>query len=730
MEKRKTPKLGYSYPSNQKRCGPAPLASFEDLPSDDLLSSPDDSPEHRIPDLSPDSDVIQQGLDADARDLLLEPTDTVTPVNDRSPEEYERKLSSVSRETLTDVKETKGHNREQESTQERKGSRLEANGGGPQEKRKGSWTEVFTRGSSRSRSRSPQDEDHLVTPAKSPAADTKKKKGIFSFLKKGHKTSNNSKHQTHVSQPVVKSTHVTSSNETRPKNIALVAPRLSITNTRGLENFITGSEEQTPNSPFGEEDFECDFSPDANDDNVTPPVNDLILPEENESDDKQYPLPPEIQAVISKRKLKRRSDTTDSEISEVQSLPEILPSSRRPKNKPSTGVMAGHQETVVATIEHHPDTDDDEDSDFTLNESQLKQTSDEWEAANLLSGQESLDYDDSISEPLGVSSFFCDSRRESQVTLISNRKEREELKVTNPIDRPRSVTPVAIAPLEAYLRRASLSPDPTGERIKLSLPGDQFSSQSSRCKSPRKSNPQIWLDFCEKGLGSPKSKKKFVWREINDDPDDSNNPTGHPNDSNVKTSETLTIISAHPTSTDAFTPVSDAPLTPVTPLDNTFGDSFEPLNLKKGGLRVSDVRLPSSECTKCLCRLKGLGFPLSPGSSVDQDSPLLEHLNDPRQQESQVLLPPAGLDSPNLDPPESEDAPLVSPHPNCGCECHLNSELANILWQNEESLRKQDILGSASSDISSASSRLVNSSTSSGSYPLGDNDTEPLHPKS
>lgn len=77
MERGRRPKIGYSYPSSQQRQGPAPLASFEDLPSDDQCS-PDDE---RRASLSPDQDVIDKALEGDAREMLAaSPTGTLTPV--------------------------------------------------------------------------------------------------------------------------------------------------------------------------------------------------------------------------------------------------------------------------------------------------------------------------------------------------------------------------------------------------------------------------------------------------------------------------------------------------------------------------------------------------------------------------------------------------------------------------------------------------------------------------
>ena len=70
-----------------------------------------------------------------------------------------------------------------------------------------------------------------------------------------------------------------------------------------------------------------------------------------------------------------------------------------------------------------------------------------------------------------------------------------------PIDRPRPTTPVSVASLESFIKLVPKSENAAGERIKLTLPGEQFSG-SERIKSQRKVNPQVYLEFCKKGLRS------------------------------------------------------------------------------------------------------------------------------------------------------------------------------------------------------------------------------------
>jgi hypothetical protein len=98
-----------SYPSKQQRFGAAPLASFEDLPSDDQLSP--DFDDNGLRNTSPDRFAIESALDLDSALLLTKserndektsPTLTITPTGISSPIYSNRKESDTySQNTLT-----------------------------------------------------------------------------------------------------------------------------------------------------------------------------------------------------------------------------------------------------------------------------------------------------------------------------------------------------------------------------------------------------------------------------------------------------------------------------------------------------------------------------------------------------------------------------------------------------------------------------------------------------
>ena len=72
------------------------------------------------------------------------------------------------------------------------------------------------------------------------------------------------------------------------------------------------------------------------------------------------------------------------------------------------------------------------------------------------------------------------------------------------IERPTCTTPFRFAPFEEFVKAAS-APSTHYEKIKLSLPGEQFiSSDKSRA---RKSDSKTWLDFCEKALFASKNER-------------------------------------------------------------------------------------------------------------------------------------------------------------------------------------------------------------------------------
>lgn len=84
----------------------------------------------------------------------------------------------------------------------------------------------------------------------------------------------------------------------------------------------------------------------------------------------------------------------------------------------------------------------------------------------------------------------------------------------SPIERPHSIIPVNnMNNFEAYLQSLSNTINQTKneDKLKIVLPGDEFAQENGDRmlkNRPRKSNPFIWQEFCEKGLKSPQILRK------------------------------------------------------------------------------------------------------------------------------------------------------------------------------------------------------------------------------
>lgn len=84
----------------------------------------------------------------------------------------------------------------------------------------------------------------------------------------------------------------------------------------------------------------------------------------------------------------------------------------------------------------------------------------------------------------------------------------------SPIERPHSIIPVNnMDNFEAYLRNLSNTINQTKneDKLKIILPGEEFAQENGEKflkNRPRKSNPFIWQEFCEKGLKSPQVLRK------------------------------------------------------------------------------------------------------------------------------------------------------------------------------------------------------------------------------
>ncbi|CAG2106930.1 unnamed protein product [Medioppia subpectinata] len=715
-----------SYPSRQQRFGAAPLASFEDLPSDDQQSPDDDDPDSLSDRCLPPG--VKNVLDLDSSQLLLHkstsgesagpalsPTLTVTPTGDCG----ERKSSNCSQNTLTlggsdsatpvpavsnsaSLSSLKNEGKRQEGSHnsllltvpDMNGSKSPS--GDP--KRKSSWTDIFFPTRTRSKSTS-------SSPRKSP--NTERKRSVFTkFFGGGRKASSKG------SESPEKQSREASAVE------SLDTPRVSVTDTsenEPHEELMIGS---PINEPKPSEQDIIGILEAANsqmESMITTPVDD---------DSSRCSIPVPLPPLNLRKKLRRRESTIDDD---VQSLPEILPSSRSSRllTEESTATANDrNEETVVVQIESSAKYEDNSsESEIGFDENnRLKvkakgsatdgktSSDDDFEAQNLLT-QDSIDYDEnSFTDSFAANMALMTNSTQSETIRSPTYKERLEV-LTIPIERPRSTTPINIVPLEAYIRSSSISPDPNVEKIKLSLPGEQFSA-SARAKSPRKSNPSIWFEFCEKGLQSPQQRRKQRANSCFPSVDVQPHPFINAN--------AFDPFAVAATNQALMTP-SPGNLTPVTPLEGFgfsdskwpgFGDNFvnfDSIMSTNGGPIDSfgDKFSCKCECNTNISTNSAVGEQLV---SASTDTSLAdESLN--KNNNNSVNA---------ADHEYMEDQPLVSP---CHCLCHRRADFALTLWKSS-SFNKQE---SISSDISSASSRLIGSSSSNSKCSPSDDILESLN---
>lgn len=423
------PKKG-GYPSRQRRFGPAPLASFEDLPTDDQ----DSSPEARSPDTLVPSEVSTPQVEGDVDSLAtLTPCGSVPTANGSPCSPVAPPLLEVPPPPSTDS-----------LTPEE-----------PQ-RRKGSWTELFLRG------RSPQRSSGGTSPEPT--------KGFFSsLLKLGGRKSPRSP-SPHSPSPVP------------------TAPRLSVTlhdeQPDGvLDSLPNNPPQSVPNSmpnvvpdkaPEKRPDKQLDKQPNSLPDKQ--PEGNPKKRQDRTSSKKPAGVPGEPRARPQDLEINDPFDRACLLERVCQSLADIPSASRR-----------GSRESPEQLSS---------ESELTLDAVLAKQSSqDEFET---LLAQDSVESE----EFLSVASAMAPPPPSR--SPVPTRQQRLEV-VTIPIERPRSTTPINIAPIEAFLPAVSPEPCPP-DKIRLFLPGEQFTGRGPR--SPRRSSLKSWLHFCEEGLQSPRSRKR------------------------------------------------------------------------------------------------------------------------------------------------------------------------------------------------------------------------------
>ena len=738
-----------SYPSKQKRLGPIPLASFEDLPSDDQISSDDD--DDRIM-KSPDHIAIEYALNYDARQLLdknlnASPSTTMSPPylsqNKRGSETASQNTLKAS-DSLTPVATPEAEksgsmiNLKPSSDGTKKGSHSSLlvprtdQSPSPETKRKGSWTDILFH-SSKNRARSKSQSAVPTTRKPSTSPHEGRKKSIFKFLNfiRSKTPSKETVSSKESSQPP---THP------NPEIEVTDTPRVSVTDTSENEprEELMLMSSPTRSEPKESEQDIIGIIEAAQSQMDRSPVDDFPYDDGNPN---QFNPPPQMNL---RKTLKRRESTIDDE---VQSLPEILPSISRSRSKEIdlTIEKSPNQNITHATVHQVDETElkDDDllssgselDSSKLLNRIKKIEPEDEVEKLNLLT-QDSIDFDESTEFISNNEKLYNNEQVQHQIKSPT----RRELTII-PIERPRSTTPINIVSLEAYINSTATNPSDrvnVKEKIKLSLPGiiqfrlkinylfihslgDQFTAGSQRMKSPRKSNPSIWLDFCEKGLQSPRARRKSRANSYTYTTSDNNNI-------NLlqKESQQQQVQDAFTPTHVQLTPCSPGNLTPVTPLDDLtsnfddpnnkwpgFGDNFVDFNnliLTSSTQIEMNLNSDLMKCT-CDCNLKD-----KPNGQEQHESQQVEQeVNE--EVDRHEIVHQESVESDLEDQNQSKEhfsSQTQNNNNSCKCICHhqlsefKDSDFVMSIWKNA-SFHKQE---SVSSDISSASSRLIGSSAS------------------
>lgn len=480
-----------NFASQQVRAGPAPLASFEDLPSDELESPEDFTqlPLHTSSALDDESSNQDQQFTPDSLTISSQSTPRIECDFDShftlTPGDYEGQsttemrttsLSSLSKEATPPLtaNQKKGSaqslgNFDSDSVKE------DAN------TRKSSWANIF-RGINQNSAKPSAtaatvgDSVEEKQPKKKKNRDLNRKeeskskeKGTFlSFLKKKNKKVSSSLSPGELIAPSEISS-ISESIQNLPEEVVL--PKVTNgTVSKGKENELPNNIELCPTVSEAQNDLgkvnteRNDKIPDER------KINRKIINISEKSVEKEY-------NILSRQEEYKGLD----KISKTENIQAIVDEVERESSESERTVEA-KEETV----------DEEKETDF--------------EAENLISQDMSELDEDSLIEirPLATGA--------PKQTLIPSRQQRLEV-TTKPIDRPRSTTPINVANLEAFIKSVSPTVGSKIEKIKLSLPGEQF---VGRVKSPKKSSTRSWTDFCESGLHSPRMHKRTDSEELAD----------------------------------------------------------------------------------------------------------------------------------------------------------------------------------------------------------------------
>ncbi|XP_023232385.1 uncharacterized protein LOC111632235 [Centruroides sculpturatus] len=661
-----------SYPSRQLRAGPAPLASFEDLPSDEL-ESPDsladldenilNSQSSRPTDF--DGSSTPRTLTASALSTPQFDSDgdsqfTITPCDGVKSHVPGLKTSSLSSLLKTGKEDDRAS---LSSTGGKKGSVSSLLSAGESSRptredshRKGSWTDIF-RSRSRSRSRSPQGSPQRLRKKSDSSMkyksdtesndknDSKKEKGKFlsSLFKIGGKKSPKSKSPSPPKSPAdfqpVPITEKIEKNRSAPsKQVESKLDSQTISETKEtLNKTVTSKEESNKNITQNQL------------------VNNKII-----------------------KKEEKRVRPTDIELESIHGLPSTT---SRHKVEDHDNISHAEIESDTNKKESIPHHDSEGEHDHESSESELtfevdkskttletRDSEEDYEAQNLLN-QDSMDTDE-----FPVAEFRFLPPEASQIQIKTpTRKQRLEV-TTIPIERPRSTTPINIAPLEAFIQSATPSPDPGIEKIRLSLPGEQF---ILRPKSPKKGNLKSWQDFCEEGLHSPRLNKRpqnedeFVLPLKSPTDDEYNlgteSPNKIPNSNSIEDSwVTFENITDDNTKNPNNLDISKKNANCKNVLDDkgeSFQDNFQSEDFNKESV-FTDC---SCICHKCNCECHNVNVDMNSKHLHDSDSSISGATEIPKEQTEQSILD-SQTDIFAKKIPKSFDIN------KCNCKCHKKCE--------------------------------------------------------
>ncbi|KAG8195185.1 hypothetical protein JTE90_027929 [Oedothorax gibbosus] len=523
-----------NFASKQVRAGPAPLASFEDLPSDEL-ESPEDFvqlPLHTssaIDDLSSNQDL--QFATPDSLTISSQSTPriecdfgshfTITPGTESYDGHSTTELRTTSLSSLS--KEVTSLNASQKKGTAQSLGNLDSSSSQlvPETNtRKSSWTDMFRSHTPNSAKPStdptsavsePVEEKHpkkKKSRSKKEESKSKEKGKFLSFLKKkSNKT---------VSSPLSPGEHLAPSENVSISDCTqnlpeeVISPK--VTNgsvSKGKENELPTNIELSPmileaQNDLGKTNSERnDKIPDERkisrklinisekpvekECNVFAPQENLLdnLTSRHESQDKQFDH------------LMSRHENQENQLNNPLSRQETQDNKleKASENNIQAVVEECERESSESEITLEAKTDTITEDDATLNEDE---TETDFEAETLISQDMSELDEDSLIE---IRPLVSENVKQ---LVIPSRQQRLEV-TTKPIDRPRSTTPINVAPLEAFIQSVSPTFVSKIEKIKLSLPGEQF---VNRIKSPKKSSARSWTDFCESVLHSPRMHKR------------------------------------------------------------------------------------------------------------------------------------------------------------------------------------------------------------------------------